>query len=61
MATRSGSRWTPPGAGALFWLTLLTLGIYGVVYMARRWQELASEIADIKEDLAQMRTIHSQG
>ena len=44
-----------PGAGALFWLSVVTLGIYAIVYTARRWQENFDEMADLREDLAGLR------
>ena len=49
------SRRRPPGAGALFWLSIITFGIYGVVYVARRWQELFDEVSDLREELGHIR------
>ena len=51
-----------PGAGALFFLSVITLGIYAIVYTARRWQENFDEMAAIREDLGKLReTIDARG
>lgn len=43
-----------PENGYTVFLSLVTLGIYGVVYVARRWRELFDELADVRDQLGQI-------
>lgn len=48
------SRKRPPSVGTLFWLSVVTLGIYGICYRARRWREIFDELTDIREELSKI-------